>query len=92
MEKHPRRSGYVAPGGRSVRAGLWGLPGGLAGLGLSKEVTGTVIQALNHPLGLSCQRTTPRNTRIPGYVWLRARPGSRTFGLMWGCSIVWDVN
>jgi hypothetical protein len=87
-----RRSGFVAPGGRSARAGLWGIPGGLAGLGLSKEVTGTVIQALNHPLGLSCQRTTPRNTRIPGYVWLRARPGSRTFGLMLGCSIVWDVN
>eukprot|EP00966_Prymnesium_polylepis_P053599 1239271-Prymnesium_polylepis.1 len=36
-----RRSGFVAPGGRSARAGLWGIPGGLAGLGLSKEVTGT---------------------------------------------------
>eukprot|EP00966_Prymnesium_polylepis_P211919 4908350-Prymnesium_polylepis.1 len=59
-----RRSGYVAPGERSARAGLWGLPGGLAGLGLSEGVTGTVMQALKHPLGLSCQRTTPRNTRV----------------------------
>eukprot|EP00966_Prymnesium_polylepis_P006222 142763-Prymnesium_polylepis.1 len=55
---------YVALRGMRVRGGSWVLPGGLAGLGLSKEVTGTVIQALKHPLGLSCQRTTPRNTRV----------------------------
>ena len=69
------------------------LRGGLAGLGMTKLVAGTVNQALKHPLGLSCQRTSPQNTRVRGlYGYARGREVGLLAlcggGLSFGMSII----